>query len=309
MFCKNCGCEIDENSKFCNNCGSKTGLGDGKREDPGSDVKRDVVISHLENVRALEIAKYKLNEKMQELEKKIHSLGVAHFFEPAEKPGVVTYMMIFLACTIIAAILICVLQENSSNDEGEALIPLLILSTIVSAVIAVMFSRRDKKRVDKENKRLKEKEDNRLYDENTQKINLSNKLNDLKQEEKKLDGLLGEAYSANIIPMPLRNVYGVSYLYDFMSTSNEPMQAAILSYNMEEVKGRLNNIISGQSEIIMQQYIQNDHLIALQKQNRHLMAQLDSIDQSSQENAYYSKITAANTSAIAYFQTVDWLKN
>lgn len=118
---------------------------------------------------------------------------------------------------------------------------------------------------------------------------------------------LAEAYSLNIIPVQFRNVYAISYINDFISTSNEPLSSVLMHYNLETVKQKLDGILQQQSQIIMQnayQLTQNQRII---QQNNQLLNRLASIEANSSRAAEYGRIAAVNTDTMAWIQTLDFL--
>ena len=52
--------------------------------------------------------------------------------------------------------------------------------------------------------------------------------------------LLKKACSANIIPLQFRNIEGVYYLYDYLSTSNQSLSEALMQANLEAIKSKLD---------------------------------------------------------------------
>ena len=70
--------------------------------------------------------------------------------------------------------------------------------------------------------------------------------------------LLSEAYSVNIIPLPFRNIRGIYYLYDYLSTSNQTLSEALTQCNLEAIKEKLDDVISLQVESVIKQAEAND---------------------------------------------------
>lgn len=72
--------------------------------------------------------------------------------------------------------------------------------------------------------------------------------------------LLEQAYAANIIPLHFRNIHGVYYLYDYLSTSNQSLSEALIQCNLDIIKMKLDDVIKVQSEQVVQQAITNAKL-------------------------------------------------
>lgn len=139
----------------------------------------------------------------------------------------------------------------------------------------------------------------------------------LNKELREVQHLLKKAYSSNIIPGAFRNnLYAIYYLYDFINTSNESFSTALLHYDLNEIKTKLDKIIAQQQEIIIQQSLimaQNSQQLA---QNQEFLKKLSSIEASSAQtayntaqSAYYSEIAANNSEVCAWIGIANYLKD
>ncbi len=99
---------------------------------------------------------------------------------------------------------------------------------------------------------------------------------------------LDKAYSANIIPMPFRNIEGAYYLYDYLSTSNQSLSEALMQANLEAIKQKLDKIILLQSEEIIKQAQANAKLGSIIEIS-------EDIRNNSAVAAKYSQIIATNS--------------
>lgn len=108
---------------------------------------------------------------------------------------------------------------------------------------------------------LKKRTKNILSMENDY-LEFSNKAIDtsikIKDDMENTSELLSEAYSVNIIPLPFRNIRGIYYLYDYLSTSNQTFSEALMQCNLEAIKEKLDNVISLQAESVIKQAAAND---------------------------------------------------
>ncbi|SEK99239.1 hypothetical protein SAMN02910353_01667 [Ruminococcus sp. YRD2003] len=128
-------------------------------------------------------------------------------------------------------------------------------------------------------------------------------------EKKAVGALLAKAYSANIIPQQFRNIQGVYYLYDYLSTSNQSLSEALMQANLESIKQKMDKMIQLQSVQIIQQAQTNAKL-----------GQLIEISEDIRMNtalaAKYAEIAAINSAlnaqlaaeSLAYQRVDFWLK-
>lgn len=129
---------------------------------------------------------------------------------------------------------------------------------------------KSRERRDKKNDELKEI-----------KSALNNEINTIKEN-------LDHAYSANIIPQPFRNIEGVFYLYEYLSSSNQTLSEALMQANLEAIKQKMDNVIKLQSVQIIQQAQTNAKLNTI-------ISNTEEIEKNSALSAKYSIITSVNT--------------
>lgn len=113
---------------------------------------------------------------------------------------------------------------------------------------------------------------------------------------------LSKAYELNLIPKPFRNLYGVYYLYDYLSTSQESLTDALLHLDLEQIKDKLDHVIAQQSEQILRAAVQSAQLAHIQKQFDQLIDTVQSISTDTAEIARYSAISAAHLETIKILQ-------
>lgn len=138
----------------------------------------------------------------------------------------------------------------------------------------------------------------------------------IEEENQEMSKLLKKAYSANIIPLQFRNIEGVYYLYDYLSTSNQTLSEALMQANLEAIKQRIDSMLKLQSIQIIQQQQTNKELQALQESNKHIMLLAEQTANNTAIAAKYAAISAANTEIIkvlsqkqlAYQKAEFWLK-
>jgi hypothetical protein len=131
---------------------------------------------------------------------------------------------------------------------------------------------------------------------------------------------LQTAYNANIIPLQFRNIQGIYYLYDYISTSNQGLSEALMQCNLEAIKDKLDNVIKLQGKSIVQQAQAN---AALYEQNQRILnslqdlnAKTDNVVSNTFVAAKYAQISAINSAValkmqskqLAYQRADFWLK-
>ena len=124
---------------------------------------------------------------------------------------------------------------------------------------------------------------------------------------------LDKAYGANIIPLQFRNIQGVYYLYDYISTSNQGLSEALMQCNLDAIKQKLDNVIQLQGKAIIQQAQAN---VAIMKQNQQILETAQATMQNTAVAAKYAQIAAVNSTLalqldskqLAYQKANFWLK-
>lgn len=130
----------------------------------------------------------------------------------------------------------------------------------------------------------------------------------MKKELAKAKELLDTAYNINIIPLQFRNVYAVYYLNNFIQTSNESLSTALLHFDLDEIKQKLDAVIEQQKEIIINQAIiqaQNQLVI---EQNSNMLNSLATIESNTYMASQYAKIAANNAEACAWIGVANYIK-
>lgn len=116
---------------------------------------------------------------------------------------------------------------------------------------------------------------------------------EINEDKAEIAEKLEKAYSANIIPLIFRNIHGIYYLYDYLSTSNQSLSEALVQYNLEAIKNSLNTVIKLQGEAIVQQA----------QANAVFYAQNQEILKNCAATARYSQISAVNSELAVRLQT------
>lgn len=132
-------------------------------------------------------------------------------------------------------------------------------------------------------------------------------------EIKRIDRLIGKLYAVNILPSRYRDFYAVVYLYDYFSGSRETdLGMALNTYVLEQIKDRLDMLISQMSEVILNQYtIMDNQQAAMEQAERHhveLCRKLRQIEATNEERNVYLEMIKANTATMKYFATADYIR-
>lgn len=333
MYCTNCGDQFLDDCKFCPSCGSLTNSIDFQGTDftkisDKEEIDRQMIISHLLDLRTLEFASNSIHIKIQDLTNRINRLCIPTNINIKPKKNTLTSvifgLLILIFSTPVLVLLLTTLSElvlgidayNPNILQREYLdrsfmIFLLIVSALISSVIAFIPYIKSKKRYKKETldyRKNTEFENNRIAQEERERDKLQKDLANYNAEHQKATSVLQQVYLVNIVPLQFRNIYGVYFLYDYLSTSRESFQSALMHYNLNEIKMKLDNVIANQEDMISMQYIQFAKLDMLSSQNKQLVQIAESIDNNAQVASRYAGIAAANTQALAYFKLSEYFR-
>ena len=104
------------------------------------------------------------------------------------------------------------------------------------------------------------------------------------------------------------------YLYRYFSSSREDdVDSVLKTFILEEIKAKLDQIISMQSEIILnQERMMANQRTSLEAQRQHqqyMESKARQIASSIDEQNTYMEMTAANTAATAYFAAANYFSN
>lgn len=139
--------------------------------------------------------------------------------------------------------------------------------------------------------------------------NWQQQVDGMTKELRDAETLLERAYNINIIPSQWRHkIHGIYFLYDFLSTSRESFTTALLHFDLEKIKEKLDEIISQQESIIIQNAVmvaQNDKLV---KQNQQQLERLSHIETNTSQAAEYAQIAANNAETCAWISMANYIE-
>lgn len=135
----------------------------------------------------------------------------------------------------------------------------------------------------------------------------------LQKQFDKVDSLLENGYSLNIIPAPYRNLASMYYIYDYMSTSQASFEDTLMHEHMENgiqrILSRLDTIIAQNEQIIFQnRQLEAQNRQMIERTDR-MLASLQRTEQNTLAGAQYAKISAQHTQTIAVFKEMEFWDN
>lgn len=269
-----------------------------------NEIGRDILMSHLYDLRALELVKGRCVKTLNDNTQRLKTLGHPYLYQKPRKayvfiwPIIASVVGVYVSFGFFAAI-----------QQKEALLICLVVYGIIAPLIMfiilnnVLASKLElyKENIKNENERI-ERESIEIQRLNVQNKELFDKLNEVK-------AVLADTYSSlNIIPNQFRNVQGICYLYDYLSSSQETLESAFLNYNVNNININIKHMMSQQSEMILQQYITNAKLESNHKTMEAMVNKLSSIEANTAASTQFAAQAAAHAKAIDFFESYRFFK-
>lgn len=287
---------------------------------------RQFLVPYLQDVCALHMADKLLQEKVFQKQIEISNLQRGQEIKPPKEPelekpwnsfnlivGGMAGMLLLSPLVLVGTLL----DPSTTATQRKLAVVLTIMIVLmgfflwrISAGQAIGAAKKNKAKEKEFRKNLysyyeakKEMEDERKA-AGKEISQLEQRIGALEDERKKLAILLQEAYGANVLPNGYRDIYAAVYLYDFFSSSrSDDLDLALSAYGREQVKDRLNAMISNQAEAILKERV------LLAKQQRTLEQQHDimmrkracQIAATPEEQNQYLSMAECNAAATAYF--------
>ena len=298
-------------------------------------MKREAVVFYLKELRDLEIAQYKLNDKMKNEKYNYYTYnsnnGKAYLQEvPQFNPIVGLAKLIFeIAMFIMAAISLVMLMKIMWQSKGWGILDefgklmkyafVLSLSAVIGGVAfahgwcGYFGEKKRYHRIILENK----KEEERVRENQNKLANYKQQYDEnmsvYKEGLKKVEQLLTDYYSLNIIPKQYRNIQSIMYIYDYMQSSQEDLRDALFSNQINEginkIVEKLDTIINNQGEMIMANRRIESKQQSIINQNNQMLNSLQNIETNTEECAYYSKLSSYYNAANAYYNYAKYLED
>ncbi len=313
-------------------------------------LSHDALTIYLRNLRTLEYIKYECNESIQKINNKNNSLRnrlydkEKYMPDKVSKPrqpqtsDLIVSIVGFLIVAVMITCLVSVCLLPIMFFKGDSKFVKFVISILIGIAVIISIKRiisiiknyeKEKENYEKQLRYYQDKM--RDYQDKLRKrdndiIQLQNKVDKFKSESKKrineinkyiehINSMLEKSYGLDIIPLQFRGIYGITYLYDFISSSNLSLSDAVINCNLEQIKDKLDVIINKCDEIIRQQKSTNANLREIQRQNNQLLAESKKISNNTALAAQYSKIAAENSAVslelqkkqLAYQEVDSWL--
>lgn len=329
MYCKNCGKEIGDNSKFCEYCGAMLKSNEIIKPNNAS-ISPQTIIKHLENAGVLEERIYELDNIIKNITYNIKSLQARREVKKEDRENLINFMWLWI---FPIAWIIISLGLIFSHEEHPILAMLLIYKSILpffkqAAVVSLIitaipislnflinliknFSTNSKY---KNNIKIRDAK----YCEDLRKAEmLKVERNKLIQKKKQAKQYLDMVYSKNILFPKYRNMIAVLTIQEyFMSGRCNCLTGHEGAYNIYESELRQNIIINSleaiqysleqikQNQYMLYQAIQDaqDRIDNLTYEFSNISSNVSSLENNSKVSAYNSKIAADNTRILSYIE-------
>lgn len=289
-------------------------------------LNRDFLVPYLQNVCSLHLALRKIEQKMRKVNYLIFENETSDSLEKPERKEYVRektrtyYAVTGIGCVVsVFSAMFLALNILGGTQIG---LPWTVSGIAVGLLLLVLpqlfvNARREKNRkIDQEYTREYDQyrvEVAEAMEKSANEVSkLKLRLQEWEQERKRVDNLLQMAYSANVIPMPYRNIYGAVYLYEWICTSrSDDLEQALQNFVLEESKEKLNHIITTQSDAILvhtkfgaDQY---KTFVSQKQQEVVLRSKLEEMPCVGEEREMYQTMVEVHLDVTAYFAAADYL--
>ncbi len=332
MFCSRCGSKLMNNALFCSNCGAKVGgdtdLTQKSQSVVSKELDRAALRIYLGDVLALECIVNQFSKKASNQTYEIQRMINNNYYQfYVIDPHLPTGFYFFYDGEIFYVLT----KENGYELVGwkdneviwtpaENILQNINEKYIWEDFNCVHYSGFFESK--KQRKILKEQFLNNYadfsqkapteYEKNVHIISKLKKENEiLCKEWNEAYTLLQGLYQINIIPESFRhNLYAIFYLHSFVTTSNLSFETALLHYNLEEIKAKLDKVIEQQQEIIINQakmISQNQTICEQNHRQLEKLEKLANIENNTYIAAQYAEIAAKNAEATAWIGLANYI--
>lgn len=295
-----------------------------------NEIDREALLIYLNDLRTMETIVHEDQIKINGIYNKKNALYNNYLTmtkSSPQKPGMPQSADKSIATTyqVIAAIgiLVCILYPK--NNTEDILISVGgFICFVISALIPTILYRKKQNKLDDQYRlqMVKYENEKKKYNETVEKhknahdkyaADTTSCISEIQSEKNEINQKLQAAYSANIIPLQFRNIQGIYYLYDYISTSSQGLSEALMQCNLDAIRQQLNKVIQLQGETIIKQAQQN---AALYEQNQQILEAAQATMNNTAIAAKYAQISAINSEMslrlqrknLAYQRADYWLK-
>lgn len=313
--CDKCGREviIDEtrNFGFCSFCGAKISCNQTTLNNPfdnsiyNNDIEREFLISNITNIKNLHYISKNFQDNIDCLENRKND-----FKEKAE-PLFPTEPVLY--------------RESSKKDKiilaviGGIVVPILgfFIVLFILPIIDKKSMAEYNEQLSRYNQTIEEIEHIKIENEirKTAIANLEKAKNDLQAENKEALKLLEECYDINIIPSKYRNIYAITFIYDYLTTSQGTLRDALFACDLDKIQIQLDKVIKNQQNMICKLAKIEANSEKQLKNQQTMISHLENIEKntydtarSSEQCAQYGKIIAHNTKVMAYCSAMTYIE-
>lgn len=342
MFCTKCGCQLSDDAVFCQQCGAKVQAAasvdrTGRNSSAGNELDREALKIYLSDLLSLECIKRKYLIRLRQLDKEESYLknnnlyktdqlfgeynprsasnSCFHLYYNGEK-----YYIAYVDNTHFHS----GIYTNSWLSREDSYKWLEIESNLKylqdpyawrqsTYPCTGRFEEKKRRKIARDKFFQVYEEFKKsapvLYQKNLRTLKANIKAQkDILDELNEIDKLLDKSYALNIIPEMLRHkLYAIYYLHSFICTSNESLTTALLHYNLNEIKAKLDTIIEQQQEIIIQQAVMTAQNEQMLQRNQVQLERLAAIESNTDRAAQYAEIAANHAEACAWIGLANYL--
>lgn len=263
--CTQCGREIASDSNFCNYCGNKNNFGNYDEVE----MNRDFLLANIQDIMKLHYITRNYGKNIDALKERLNSTHEIKTEEPPKPPikpnnhnkdsgGYENYDEIFTVGEIIA-------QDIFIIIIGFILWPIAILVALGFTINEIKKNKKIpahnqeiyqrnlleyKRRLADYNKTVERNNKTNIEINTIAKPNLTKAINSLGAEKREALKLLDECYSLNIIPSKYRNIYAITFIYDYLSTSQGTLRDALFACDLDKIQSQLEKVIQNQASMI-----------------------------------------------------------
>lgn len=289
---------------------------------------REFLVQYFRDIYALYALRRRIKTEIRETDELIRDINRGVVYNPKPAPpkryerevGIIAWVFVVLGGLLL--ILSCAVLSEVEEDGRSLFIFLIVLSLIViiGCIWFICSDINETKRLNELSQSAYEAEMDLYYhnakenDKHRESIPLlQNLIVNYENEICKVDKLINKLYSVNIVPSRYRDFYAIVYLYDYFEGSRETdLGMALNTYVLEQIKDRLDMLISQMSKVILNQYTmiatQQAAMEQAKQQHNELRRLLNRIAVSDEEQNIYLEMIQANTATIKYFTAAEYLK-
>lgn len=288
---------------------------------------RDFLVPYLRDICSLYMAKEKLNWMILESNREVKLIetralnGIKQYEPYVYRQDDATEIGGCLSGGLCTMGLLSIFLTILSGDPVGVGVGGLLICTVAGIAVGKITSNaedRKRKEIEIRNDEMERKyvlqQRASLAKVEPQITQVKKRIDYLKAECKKIDKLLTQNYSLNIIPGWYRDKYSAVYLYDWFSKSQaDDLDMALNTFVLEQIKDKLDVIIRNQSEELLNQRImianQNKSIRQAESHHAELMNKLNQMQAADEERNAYLSMIETNTAVDAYFSIATYLKS